>query len=224
MASPGMPLAKTAWQEVGIHPAGPVHEEGRKAMETLRNRSAKALAGAMVTAVAVSLGVGEVKAQDLTLPVSYQVAESSRLGEFGAPVLVLATSASEWDHAMMILQKQGRLMVTPGRSSQDVPVDWTSQAVILVALGSYPNEQYSVEVSQVQGRGAELLVSVHIDLDHPYEQAMTSPYVMVTVAQGGWKSARAHYDVPAGFAEQSLDVSAVPTTVLSWGGVKDLYR
>src|SRR5262245_8154090 len=125
-------------------------------MDTLRNRSAMALAGAMVMAVSLSLGVGEVRSQDLTSTVPHQVLESSLSGEFGEPTLVLATTPSEWDRAMMILEKRGKLVVTPGRPAP--AVDWTSQAVILVALGSFPNEQFDVNVSDVRSRGSELIL------------------------------------------------------------------
>jgi hypothetical protein len=202
--------------------------KGRQTMNQLEDRVAKAALTGLMVAMA-SLAAEEARSASLyevtMTPVAYQMMETSQQGEFSAPALVLANSAAEWDRAMQMLENRGGLMVTPPRSGKDL-VDWSSQAVILVALGSYPNEQYVLDVTQVRSRGTQLLVTVQIGLNNPTEQAMTSPYEIVTIPRGTWKSAQAEYGPQggAGFAQQSLSVDAAMQAAVTWGGVKGLYR
>src|SRR5262249_14943310 len=108
--------------------------------------SGAAMAGAAPSATGRAVGLNTV--------------ERGPWGVWGHPTLLLARNDCEWTSTMDRLLAQGDLLVGPGPHAPTV--DWSSQSLVLVALGQA--DGYSVEVTHASRAGRTLLLDVHVEV------------------------------------------------------------
>jgi hypothetical protein len=205
--------------------------------------AAAAVAALMaMSASAPVQAAGNNKSSDLEWMTASHVTSTSSAGlrsTYSRPTLLVVQSSCEWKAAMQALQATNSLA---WGADAEPNVDWTRQAVVVVALGSVPYG-YSLKVNETRELQGKLMVDVHVDYQS-YENSLddVSPAAVVVVNSHGNK-VRALYDLALpGMPTQSdvancsgshsgpgLDGSAGSvdsgsSVALTWGALKSTYR
>jgi len=207
-------------------------------------RSVIGWAGALVAvAVAPAQAAAPKGDQDLgwtlAAPLTSTTVMHALRTTYSKPTLLVVQSSCEWTTAMAALTLSGSLEYGP---EAEPAVDWNTQSVVIVAMGSVPHG-YDLNVVDARQNQGTMLVNVHIDYQS-YENNFEneSPAVVMVVDGQGMNKVQAVYDldlptlvhlaaapiciVPhAALSLRGSDGGPDPTaTMLTWGSLKSRYR